>query len=316
MDMHPKFATWLASANITPNDEILRKWWAGLGAFQATATDVVSLLQLAKGADATTVGESRFHATLQEQDAALLPKQKLAVAALATTKLHTIVEEDSAIGDLAALLSTVSFPSFETQPAYRTDLTVLVEETLADSSRARADLDTLVNRLEQDSEEEPEDSEKPELGGLERVLAVTAEETNILWWIFGGRSRDTNEAFAHIADEVIPFVAAKELADLTTLLPGHVAIGAFADRVCQTGRAKPPKTMAVTAAITKLPEAFVTGISKRWGSHSCLPLCRLTREIAGQPSGWGKSHKLRTADLSQLFYRECLVPRAWQKASS
>ena len=74
--------------------------------------------------------------------------------------------------------------------------------------------------------------------------------------------------------------------------------------------------MAVSAAIKRLPATFVTGLSQRWGGHACLTLCRLTREITGQPSGWGKNHKLRTTDLSVLFYRECLVLRAWQKASS
>ena len=166
---------------------------------------------------------------------ALLPKQKLAVAALAAAKLHIIVEQDPALGEFAALLSVVNFPSFETQPAYRTDLAALAEKTLTDSSRARANLDAVVKQLEENTE--------AEAGNLERVLAVTAEETNILWWIFGGRSRDTHEAFEEIADEVIPFVAAKELADLTTLLPGHVAICAFADRVSQTGRAKAPQTV-------------------------------------------------------------------------
>lgn len=310
MDIHSKFPTWLAAANITPIDEVLRKWWAGLEAFQATAGDVVSLVQLANGADAATVGASRFHATLQKQDAALLPNQKLAIAALATAKLYILVEQNSALGNFVALLAAVNFPAFETQPPYRTDLTALVEKTLANSSRDRANLNVFVESLEQDGEGKAEDS------NWERVLAVTAEETNILWWIFGGRSRDTNEAFGEIADEVIPFIAAKELADLTTLLPGHVAIRAFADRVCQTGRTKLLQTIAVSAAIKKLPAAFAAGLSQSWGSHSCLPLCRLTRELLGQPSGWGKNHKLRTGDLSQLFYRECLVPRACQKASS
>jgi len=308
MDMHPKFATWLAAANITPNDEILRKWWAGLDSFQASSADVVSLAQLANGADTATVGASPFYITLQKQDAALLPTHKLAVAVLAIAKLHVIVEQDFALGEFAALLSAVNFPSFEKQPAYRTDLAALAEKTLADSSRARANLDAVVKQLEENT--------KAEEGNLERVLAVTAEETNILWWIFGGRSRDTHEAFGEVADEVIPFVAAKELADLTTLLPGHVAICAFADRVNQTGRAKVPQSVAVSAAIKKLPATFITGLSQRWGAHACLPLCRITREITGQPSGWSKNHKLRTTDLSVLFYRECLVPRAWQKASS
>lgn len=315
MDLHPKFATWLAAANITPNDDTLRKWWAGLEAFQATAPDVVSLVQLANVADAATVGASRFHATLQKHDAALLPNQKLAVAALAAAKLHTIVEGVSELRNFANLLSVVSFPVFESQPAYRSDLAAIAEKSLASSSRTRADLDALVTRLEQDEEEATDEAEVAAASRLERVLAVTAEETNILWWIFGGRSRDTNEAFGDIADEVIPFVAAKELADLTTLLPGHVAIGAFADRVCQFGRTTPPQMVTVTTAIKKLPESFTSEVSKRWSGHSCPPFCRLTREITGQPSGWAKQHKLRTADLAQLFYRECLVPRAWRKAS-
>ena len=310
MDIHPKFAMWLASANITPDDAVLRKWWAGLEAFQATTQDVVSLVQLANEADAVTVAASRFHVTLQKQDSALLPNQKLVVAALASAKLYTLLEVDSALTPFVALLSAVSFPLFETQPTYRADLAKLAEKSLTDSSRSRADLDAIVCRVEQDSED------APEAGELERVLAVTAEETNILWWIFGGRSRDTNETFAAIDDEVIQFVAAKELADLTTLLPGHVAISAFADRVCQTGRAKKLDIVAVTAAIKKLPETFVASLSQRWVNHACLPLCRLTREIMGQPAGWGKAKKLRTTDLSLLFYRECLVPRAWDKASS
>ena len=310
MDIHPKFAAWLASANITPDDTILRKWWAGLEEFQVTAQDLVSLVQLANGADAITVGASRFHSTLQKHDTALLPGQKMAIAVLASAKLHTLLEVDDHLTVLAALLSGVSFPLFETQPSYRVDLAKRAEKSLNYFSRARADLDAIVLRAEQGSEKEPESGE------LERVLAITAEETNILWWIFGGRSRDTNKVFADYADEVIPFVAAKELADLTTLLPGHAAISAFADRVCQTGRAKMIENVAVTAAIKKLPETFVASLSQRWENHACLPLCRLTREIMGQPAGWGKAKKLRTTDLSLLFYRECLVPRAWDNASS
>jgi len=309
MDIHPKFPTWLASANITPNDETLRKWWTGLAAFEASASDVVSLVQLANEADAATVSSSRFHAALQKQDAALLPSHKLAVAALAAAKLNTIIEANSTLSDLAALLSAISFPIFETQSPYRADLALIAETYLADSSRGRADLATLVKEIEDGDEEFDSDE-------LRRILAVTAEETNILWWIFGGHSRDNNGAFADIAEEVIPFVAAKELADLTTLFPGHVAVEAFADRVCRIDRAKPVQSLAVTNAIKKLPEAFVENISTRWTDRSCLSLCRLTREITGQASGWGKSHKLRTVNLSQLFYRECLVPQTWKKASS
>jgi len=207
-------------------------------------------------------------------------------------------------------LSAINFPVFETQPPYRSDLAALAENSLTNSSRARANLSALVNQLDQKV------AEALKAGELERIVATTAEETNILWWIFGGRSRDTNETFAEFADEVIPFVAAKELADLTTILPGNVGIAAFADRVCQTGRAKPPQSLVISTAIKKLPDPFTTSVSSRWGAHSCLPLCRLTQEIVSKMPGWSKSHKMRTADLSQLFYRECLVPRAWQKASS
>jgi hypothetical protein len=111
--------------NQTEHPNALPASWhcSGLQAFEATAADVVSLVLLANGADAATVGASRFHATLQKQDAALLPKQKPAVAALATVKLLTIVEMDSDLGDFATLSSAINFPSFETQPAYLADLT-------------------------------------------------------------------------------------------------------------------------------------------------------------------------------------------------
>lgn len=309
MDIHPKFATWLASANITANDETLRKWWTGLTAFNASAADIISLVQLAKGPDEATVSASGFYAALQKEDAALLPNQKFAIAAIASAKLHMLVESGAALGEFTALLCAVCFPGFEAQPAYRKDLSALVENYLARSSRVRANLTVLVDRLDGAIKEKMKDSE------LEQILAVTAEETNMLWWIFGGRSRDNNEAFTEIASETIPFVAAKELADLTTLLPGPVAIAAFADKVCQSGRSKPLESLVVNSAINKLPPSFVTEISARWTGHRCLALCRLTQAIVMHTSTWGKTQKLATMDLCLLFYRECLVLRAWKKVA-
>ena len=73
--------------------------------------------------------------------------------------------------------------------------------------------------------------------------------------------------------------------------------------------------MIVSTAIKKLPKAFANEVSNQWSDHSCLPFCRLSREMAGQSSGWAKNHKLRTADLAQLFYlRESLGAAGLAKA--
>lgn len=318
MDIHPKFSHWLSLAKITPADETIRKWWAALDAFTPDRNDVVTLVGRARQLDPKTINDTRFLPAIQQADAAFLPTQKMGLAVLAATKLHVMIEkDDTLLDDLAKLLTAVAFPSFERHPAFLKDLSDLAESKFPDWSRGRADW-SLVQATyvpEVDTDE------------LRCVVAVSAEETNMLWWLIGERSRDFEVPFAEISADSIGLLVAKELADLTTLLPGPPAIKAIADRAIQQGRPRAIGPVVLAQAIRSLPDNWKTAFGTNRATQPFLPHCRITHAICGYANatatkwpgtfagltGWPEKHKLPVTTLANLFYRECLVSRAWQQ---
>ncbi len=321
MDIHPKFSTWLSLAKITPPDETIRKWWTALDGFVPNRDDVVTLVGRARQLKPNLVGDTRFLPAIQQQDAAFLPTHLVGLAVLAAIKLHVMIEEDDTLlADFTTLLTASAFPISEKQPAYLTDLAVLAESKFPGWSRNRADWSLV--------QEASEPTIKPD--DLRRVVAVSAEETNILWWLFGGRSRDLDIPFADVSADAIALCAAKELADLTTLLPGPAALKAIADRAIQHGRAKCIGPVVLAQSIRSLPDDWKSAFVTQWAGYPFRQHCRIANAINGHGrttatkwpgdfatlTGLPKDYKLPAATLANLFYRECLVPRAWQQAES
>jgi hypothetical protein len=321
MDIHPKFSHWLSLAKITPGDETIRKWWAALDGFTPDRNDVVTLVGRAGQLDPKTIKDTRFLPAIQQADAAFLPTHKMGLAVLAATKLHVMIEkDDTLLDDFAKLLTAVAFPAFEKQPAFLDDLSALAESKFSDWSRDRAEWSLVQATYVLE----------PKLDDLRRVVAVSAEETNMLWWLFGGRSRDLDVLFSEVSADSIGLLAAKELADLTTLLPGPPSIKAIADRAIQQGRPKFVGPLLLAQSIRSLPDTWKTAFGTNWAARPYLPLCRVAHAISdctnitaakwpgvfADLTGWSKDHKLPAATLANLFYRECLVPRAWQHAGT
>lgn len=83
------------------------------------------------------------------------------------------------------------------------------------------------------------------------------EELDMLWWLTGERSEDLDCAFDSIPTEAQPLVLAKELADLTTLLPGPASAKALLSRAGLKERKKIKLTGAVNAVTKEWAEAHV-----------------------------------------------------------
>ena len=66
--------------------------------------------------------------------------------------------------------------------------------------------------------------------GHKASSALRREESDVLWWLFGGQSRDLHVAFRDLPPPSACLIAAKELADLTTTLPGPFAARSFSKR--------------------------------------------------------------------------------------
>jgi hypothetical protein len=64
---------------------------------------------------------------------------------------------------------------------------------------------------------------------LERADAVLLEESNVVWWVFGGQSRDVGVRFATLQPGFAAVLAGKELAEITRV-PGPKAAPAYLDK--------------------------------------------------------------------------------------
>ena len=62
-----------------------------------------------------------------------------------------------------------------------------------------------------------------------KFLAAQDEELNIVWWLFGGSSREENVRFEHLPTASVCIRAAKELADLTSFNIGPSGVRAYLD---------------------------------------------------------------------------------------
>ena len=79
------------------------------------------------------------------------------------------------------------------------------------------------------------------------------EELNILWWLYGESSRDLGTPAADLNLEVFSLVAGKELADLTTLLPGILSAEAMVRRALRATRGALETAIGLNAMVDALP---------------------------------------------------------------
>jgi hypothetical protein len=110
-----------------------------------------------------------------------------------------------------------------------------------------------VNRGQLESDDDSETDEgKAEIKQLRRDLDVIREESNVLWWVFGESSRDTNKRWSDCSVMQTALMAGKELADLTRIPPGPASAAALLDRVVKTSKAKPPTHVTLKDAIVDI----------------------------------------------------------------
>jgi len=319
MDIHPKFSTWLAAAQITPGDESIRKWWTGISEFPIDRETIISLARVAFHADPDPSFEGKMVTAIQKQDAGFVPGA-VALSILAATRLAVAIEnEDEPLESLAALAIVCAHAAGRKKQPCLDDLAADAEQTLQWRSAHRADWNYLQTGK----------TESTDVDLLREVVGVCAEETNILWWVLGETSRDRNVRFGKIPDEMLPFVAGKELADLTMIIPGPPAFAAFADRVFRTERTKAPHRLDVATAIAALPADWRDTMIALWKDKPLLPLCPIAKAIGlyatahgaqwpaefAKSIGWPKGHKLNALQLALLTYRESLLLKAWNQSA-
>ena len=83
-------------------------------------------------------------------------------------------------------------------------------------------------------------------------LKVLQEELDVLWWLFGEHSRDLDKHMSVIGMPEMCAVAARELADLTTLEPGFLQARAVLDKALHIVTGAIPESVTIKECVNSL----------------------------------------------------------------
>lgn len=122
-------------------------------------------------------------------------------------------------------------------------------------------------------------------------LRCADEETNILWWIAGGSSRDLNKPWSALKDAV-PLVAGWELADLTDVALGPQDAAALLERVVAETKGKNKEQPL---------HVYVNAVSEDWAKAHSARLAERALDLT--PLALALSHRSKSSTSSwQPFF--------------
>lgn len=271
--MHSHFSEWFLAAGIELQDDVLQKRWAGVEGFEVGREEIISLVELFFGFyDGKEGFLDNFRASFKEADGAFRMKDnnpELSVLAGATL-VFVMEAGERELGDLASLaIVSCLAQNLRTAPCV---------PDIAKRAAKHLNARTLKRSEPNPGAETTEDETLALVEQLQRDLAAVAEESNVLWWIFGESSRDTGARWSDYSVAQAAIISGKELADLTRVMPGPAASGALLDRVVKFANAKPPAQITLKEAIAELPADWRQGLVKNFPA-ALLRVCPISHSI-------------------------------------
>ncbi len=149
------------------------------------------------------------------------------------------------------------------------------------------------------------------------------EETDVLWWLTAGISRDTAVNFKKLKAAAASIIAGKELADLVSP-PGILPAKSILQSVIPPAAGKSPGKISIREAVNSTDTQWRQSVVGSVQIDKIVDLCPLLAAVkysltTDEADGWALSYKkaygvdadtsLRPLDLSHMIYRECLLAR-------
>jgi hypothetical protein len=255
---------WYRTAGVHPDEEKIPKRIAAIKGFEANAREVVSLVKFFYGTRDTSADFiGKFRSVFREHDSVFSNQGNEAeLAVLAGAKLVQLMYANSpGVSELATLATaSAAGQGLQGNPPVPQIVEIAFKQ-LSEQSKARGQV--FAERQASVPSNEPAGAEsaanpefRKQFAKMKSEIRIVTEESNLLWWLFAGHSRDENRRW-----EVLPFPASvlkigKELSDLTEIIPGPPSAMAFLDRVCRIANSKLPETIGLKAAIDGLEPAW------------------------------------------------------------
>ncbi len=119
-------------------------------------------------------------------------------------------------------------------------------------------------------------------------LRCADEETNILWWLAGGSSKELDKPWSAIKDAA-PLVAAWELADLTDVALGPQDAAALLERVLPETKGNKSKEQALHVYVNAVPDEWAKRRTAKTDAQALdlAPLSlALSKRVEGNSTTW------------------------------
>lgn len=119
-------------------------------------------------------------------------------------------------------------------------------------------------------------------------LRCADEETNILWWLAGGSSRDLDKPWSVIKNAA-PLVAAWELADLTDVALGPQNAAALLEQALPETKGNKGKEQALHVYVNAVPDEWAKGCTAKTDARALdlAPLSlALSKRVEGNSATW------------------------------
>jgi len=322
--MHNNFSEWYRLVAIEPDEARLAKRWTGVSAW-ATAlrtrdADLLETVRIFQGIPPKTSRDA-FTANFRKLDLAFPQRNDLELQVLAGASLVACIQSVGEDGE--GLRSAVLAGAAVEASSLRANALALDEiyreinervHALSIEHRRRTSFDPSIIS---DSADEADAAMKQvadatefsqlktavapvfqgliaAFRGVERELQDAVhnlncadEETDILWWIEGGCSRDTNQPW-NLLGKAAAIIAGTELADLTDLSLGPSNAAALLNRVVSESKSD-EKEVALAAFVDALPGEWAKSRTAKLeeGNLDLMPLTLATFHRAkSAPANW------------------------------
>jgi len=278
--MHKFFSEWYRVVSLQPDGALLEKRWQGIEKAVQSA-DFSGMLELIRIFFSIPVKDNeyaeRYRLVFQGIDPAFMMRgNDLEVAVLSGASIvHCLEARKPEYADAIALASiAANCKGMRTQPPIP-EVIMLCEQHLSQRSAQLRSLGPVPEIVPLDLTETYDansgaqlrqfaESAVSAIGYLHRKMQLQEEETNILWWLFGGHSRDMDKRMADVGLPAACLVIGKELADLTLILPGPLSATAFMDKMFLSIKQENRKQTTIKDAVNACPREWRTKwISKR-----------------------------------------------------
>ena len=289
--MHDYFSHWLGGVTIGLTSDVAKSRWVAVEELANWANHPHKVLRLSAiaiaGPSTADANPDELIRVLQSGDASFpMIENDVEVQVLSASAIAEILTGNDAIADIASLaISTGTFGDRE--PDVAKGINQLSERYLLE----RATNSRLLSRAENNATEWPSQfrtikdlaaATSSSRAELMEAQAVLAEEVNVLWWIFNGRSRLWGNSRDELSAAQLLLPSASELADLIYSPVPPIAATEFLRHVLACAQKPLPRVMKVTEAIESTPRDWRLSIRQSMPEVIPRTLLPLT-SIVGEP---------------------------------